>query len=142
MTRRLVIISPCRDEARFVGLTLDSVVKQTCRPVLWIIVDDGHREQTVAIMAPYANQHPWIKLVQRQRSDARHLRPGVVREISGLRLLPFSGMCHWRQCCSWLSSHTGKTRNLASFLSQIIFGFPAARGHPVLLQTRELHSMQ
>lgn len=78
MKRRLVVISPCRDEERFVRLTLDSVVKQTYRPDLWIIVDDGSRDQTAAIVAQYADQHPWIRLVQRQRGGVRQLGPGVV----------------------------------------------------------------
>jgi len=78
MKRRLVVISPCRDEERFVRLTLDSVVKQTYRPDLWIIVDDGSRDQTAAIVAQCADQHPWIRLVQRQRGGVRQLGPGVV----------------------------------------------------------------
>lgn len=78
MKRRLVIISPCRDEEQFVQVTLDSVIKQTYRPDLWIIVDDGSRDRTAEIVASYAVKHPWIKLVRRHRSGGRQLGPGVV----------------------------------------------------------------
>ncbi len=67
MKRRLVIISPCRDEEQFVRFTLDSVVNQTYRPDLWIIVDDGSRDRTAEIVAGYTAAHPWIRLVRRRR---------------------------------------------------------------------------
>jgi glycosyltransferase involved in cell wall biosynthesis len=82
MTRRLVIISPCRDEEQFVRFTLDSVVKQTCRPDLWIIVDDGSRDRTAEIVAGYTAAHPWIRLVRRQREGGRQLGPGVVNAFN------------------------------------------------------------
>lgn len=78
MTPRLVIISPCRDEAEFVRLTLESVVNQNRPPDLWIIVDDGSRDRTADLIAPYAARHPWIKLVRRPGRRERQLGPGVV----------------------------------------------------------------
>jgi biofilm PGA synthesis N-glycosyltransferase PgaC len=82
MTRRLVIISPCRDEEQLVRFTLDSVVNQTCRPDLWIIVDDGSRDRTAQIVEGFAAAHPWIRLVRRQRHGGRQLGPGVVNAFN------------------------------------------------------------
>lgn len=82
MQRRLVIISPCRDEAQYVQLTLDSVVKQTYRPHLWIIVDDGSRDRTAEIVERYVKEYPWIKLVRRERGGSRQLGPGVVNAFN------------------------------------------------------------
>lgn len=78
MIRRLVIISPCRDEARFVELTLSSVVNQTCRPDRWLIVDDGSNDATPEIVSPYVATHAWIELLRRPRGGHRQLGPGVV----------------------------------------------------------------
>ncbi len=78
MMPRLVIISPCRNEEQFVQLTLDSVVNQTHRPDLWIIVDDGSRDRTAEIVGRYAEAHPWIRLLRRSRGGPRQLGPGVV----------------------------------------------------------------
>jgi glycosyltransferase involved in cell wall biosynthesis len=78
MKHRLVIISPCRDEEQYIRLTLDSVVNQTYRPHLWIIVDDCSRDGTPEIVEGYAAQHPWIRLVRRERGGCRQLGPGVV----------------------------------------------------------------
>jgi poly-beta-1,6-N-acetyl-D-glucosamine synthase len=74
----LVIISPCRNEEAFVQFTLDSVVRQVQRPDLWIIVDDCSRDRTAEIVERYAQAHPWIRLVRRQRGGGRQLGPGVV----------------------------------------------------------------
>lgn len=78
MTPRLVIISPCRDEAQFVELTLRSVVNQTRPPDRWIIVDDDSRDATPDIVSCYAANHRWIELVRRKRGGERQLGPGVV----------------------------------------------------------------
>jgi poly-beta-1,6-N-acetyl-D-glucosamine synthase len=82
MSPRLVIISPCRDEEQFVRFTLDSVIKQTYRPDLWLIVDDGSRDRTAEIIADYTAPHPWIRLVRRQRTGGRRLGPGVVNAFN------------------------------------------------------------
>jgi poly-beta-1,6-N-acetyl-D-glucosamine synthase len=78
MIGRLVVISPCRDEAQFVELTLRSVVNQTRQPDRWIIVDDDSSDATPDIVSRYAAAHPWIELVRRKRGGDRHLGPGVV----------------------------------------------------------------
>ena len=88
MSPCLVIISPCRDEEKFVRFTLNSVVNQTVRPDLWLIVDDGSRDRTAEIVAGYTKAHPWIRLVRRRRAGGRQLGPGVVNAFNaGLEAL-------------------------------------------------------
>ena len=76
--RRYVLITPCRDEAKYARRTLDSVVNQTARPALWVIVDDGSKDQTPAILTEYAARVPWIKVVRRQDRGDRKLGGGVI----------------------------------------------------------------
>lgn len=78
MSRKYLLISPCRDEAEFMLQTLDSVVAQSERPARWVIVDDGSTDATPAILARYAAQHPWITIVTRQNRGQRAVGPGVV----------------------------------------------------------------
>ena len=61
--RSYLIVSPCRNEAKFMRRTLDSVVAQTLRPTLWVIVDDGSTDETPVILAEYAQKHDWIRIV-------------------------------------------------------------------------------
>lgn len=79
---RLVVITPCRDEARYLPALIDSVVKQTVRPVLWVLVDDGSQDQTYEIMSRAAAEHPWIRPLRRERQGPRQLGPGVVNAFN------------------------------------------------------------
>src|SRR5207253_10085160 len=47
--RRYCLITPCRDEADYARITLESITKQTIPPALWVIVDDGSTDNTPRI---------------------------------------------------------------------------------------------
>jgi poly-beta-1,6-N-acetyl-D-glucosamine synthase len=66
MTRILsyVIITPARNEARFIELTLRSVIAQSVLPLKWVIVSDGSTDGTDEIVKRYATDYPYIELVQ------------------------------------------------------------------------------
>lgn len=76
--RRYVIISPCRNEAGYMRKTLDSVVAQTARPTLWVIVDDGSSDETPAILADHAAKHDWIRILAKPDRGHRAVGPGVI----------------------------------------------------------------
>ena len=69
---RYVLITPARNEAQFIELTIKSVVSQTVRPVQWVIVSDGSTDGTDAIVSKYAVENPWIELVQMPERRERH----------------------------------------------------------------------
>ena len=73
-----VIISPCRNEADFMLNTLDSVVAQSIRPSLWVIVDDGSTDATPEILAEYAEKYDFIEVVTRENRGHRSVGPGVI----------------------------------------------------------------
>ena len=58
--------------------TLDSVVAQTLRPALWVIVDDGSTDGTAEILAEYTARHDWIRVVQKPDRGHRAVGPGVI----------------------------------------------------------------
>jgi biofilm PGA synthesis N-glycosyltransferase PgaC len=72
------IVSPVRDEEKYVRRTLDSVVNQTVPPDLWVIVDDGSTDATPQILADYAARYPFIRVIQRQNRGMRRVGGGVV----------------------------------------------------------------
>ena len=59
-----VLITPARNEAEFIGLTIESVLAQTVRPIKWVIVSDGSTDATSDIVRRYAVQHGWIELLE------------------------------------------------------------------------------
>jgi glycosyltransferase involved in cell wall biosynthesis len=78
MSRRYVLISPCRNEADFMRQTLDSVIAQSAPPAKWVIVDDGSSDATPLILREYARRHSWIEVVTRQDRGRRAVGPGVI----------------------------------------------------------------
>lgn len=76
--RRYCLITPCRDEGQYARRTIESVLKQTVLPALWVIVDDGSTDVTPKIIAEYAAQHPWIKVITRTNRGDRKLGGGVI----------------------------------------------------------------
>src|SRR5262245_49091147 len=78
MAPKLLVISPCRDEAQHMRETLQTVVAQSLLPTLWIIVDDGSVDTSAGIIAEYCEQHDWIKLVSRSNRGHRSVGPGVI----------------------------------------------------------------
>ena len=76
--RRYALITPCRDEAVYARRTLDSVLRQTEPPALWVIVDDGSKDATPAILAEYAARTPYIRLVKRPDRGDRKVGGGVI----------------------------------------------------------------
>jgi glycosyltransferase involved in cell wall biosynthesis len=76
--RAILVVSPCRNEADYMRRTLDSVIGQTLRPALWVIVDDGSTDDTPAILADYAARHDWIRVVRKPDRGHRAVGPGVI----------------------------------------------------------------
>jgi len=72
---KYVLVTPSRNEEKFIRKTLESMVAQTLRPVRWVIVDDGSSDRTGEIAAEYAQRYPWIEVVRRP--------PRVERSFAG-----------------------------------------------------------
>lgn len=75
---KYVIITPVRDEEKYIESCIRSVLAQTILPVEWVIVDDGSSDGTWAILTRYAAQHPWITAVHRARSGPRQNASAVM----------------------------------------------------------------
>jgi poly-beta-1,6-N-acetyl-D-glucosamine synthase len=61
---RYVLITPARNEAASIELTIRSVIAQTVLPVKWVIVSDGSTDGTDEIVQKYLAQHDWIELLR------------------------------------------------------------------------------
>ncbi len=67
-----VLITPARNEASFIELTIRSVVSQTVLPARWVIVSDGSTDGMDEIVKEYAATYQWIELVQMPERKERH----------------------------------------------------------------------
>lgn len=78
MDSSYVLISPCRNESRYMRETLDTVLAQSILPTKWVIVDDGSTDATPEILQEYAAKHAFIQIVTRKDRGHRAVGPGVV----------------------------------------------------------------
>ena len=67
-----ILITPARNEAQFIDLTLQSMVAQTLLPLRWVIVSDGSTDGTDDIVRKYTADHPWIELLRMPERKERH----------------------------------------------------------------------
>jgi biofilm PGA synthesis N-glycosyltransferase PgaC len=82
-----VLITPARNEARFIELTIRSVVAQTVRPLKWVIVSDGSTDGTDDIVRRYMAEHRWIELVRMPERRERTFAGKVRAFQAGYKLL-------------------------------------------------------
>lgn len=75
---KLAVVSPVRDESKYVRNTLESMIIQTVRPQEWLFVDDGSSDDTRTIIESYASRHPWIRVVANSDRGFRQLGSGVI----------------------------------------------------------------
>lgn len=69
---RYVLITPARNEAQYIDLTLRSITVQTHPPFRWVIVSDGSIDGTDEIVGRYLVKHPWIELLRMPERKERH----------------------------------------------------------------------
>jgi poly-beta-1,6-N-acetyl-D-glucosamine synthase len=94
---KYLIISPCRNEAKFMQQTLDSVISQSILPAKWVIVDDGSTDETPIILKEYASRYSWIEIVTRKDRGTRSVGPGVIEAFyagyESVDLSPYAYLC-------------------------------------------------
>ena len=78
-----VLITPARNEAAFIELTLKSVISQTARPLKWVIVSDGSTDGTDEIVTRCAAGQSWIELVRMPERRERHFAGKVIAFNAG-----------------------------------------------------------
>jgi biofilm PGA synthesis N-glycosyltransferase PgaC len=78
------LITPARNEERFIEKLIQSMVAQTVLPAKWVIVDDGSTDRTPEIVESYVAQYPWIELVCRPQRNDRNFAAKVHSFNEGL----------------------------------------------------------
>src|SRR6266516_338242 len=73
-----IVISPVRNEANYLPLTINSMVSQSVRPRRWVLVDDGSSDETGRIVDEAAGRYGWIQAVHRPDRGYRQAGGGVI----------------------------------------------------------------
>jgi biofilm PGA synthesis N-glycosyltransferase PgaC len=85
--RQYVLLTPVKNEESTIGITIDSVVKQSLLPTEWIIVSDGSTDQTDSIVEAAARANPWIRLIQLPIRPTRSFSAVVHATETGVKVL-------------------------------------------------------
>jgi len=75
-----VLVTPAKNEAKYIPETIKSVTTQKIKPLKWVIVNDGSTDGTEKIVLKAARQYPYIKLISRTAKSS-HSFESVVRAI-------------------------------------------------------------
>lgn len=81
---KYVLITPARNEAAFIELTIQSMIAQAVLPLRWVIVSDGSTDGTDQIVKRYTPSHPWIHLIRMPERKDRHFAGKVLAFQAGL----------------------------------------------------------
>lgn len=66
------IVTPARNEAQYIELTIRSMIVQSRPPLKWVIVSDGSTDQTDEIVRKYLGDYEWIELLRMPERKERH----------------------------------------------------------------------
>jgi poly-beta-1,6-N-acetyl-D-glucosamine synthase len=95
--RRYLLVSPSRDEAKFLARTLESVAAQSVPPACWVVIDDGSTDESPRILAEYAARLPYLRVVRRTDRGGRSVGPGVIEAfyhgLEQVRLEDYDYVC-------------------------------------------------
>lgn len=84
---KYVLVTPARNEARFIEQLINCVVAQTVRPLKWIIVSDGSTDGTDDIVERFLADHRWIELIRLPERRDRSFAGKVVAFTAGYEKL-------------------------------------------------------
>jgi poly-beta-1,6-N-acetyl-D-glucosamine synthase len=95
--RRYCLVTPCRNEAKFIRRTLETTTAQSVPPTRWVIVDDGSTDETPQILAEFAARYDYIRVIKRADRGKRAVGPGVIEAfydgLSTIDLDDFDYVC-------------------------------------------------
>jgi biofilm PGA synthesis N-glycosyltransferase PgaC len=79
----------------FIELTIKSVVAQTIRPLMWVIVSDRSDDGTDQIVCSYAERYPFIQFVRNDQPSERNTAAKVHAINIGIKSLAQTGYAYF-----------------------------------------------
>jgi len=66
LDKSYVLLTAARNEEKYIGDCIDSILAQSVLPIKWIIVNDGSTDGTEKIVESYEKNHTFIRLVNKK----------------------------------------------------------------------------
>ena len=87
---RYVVISPVRNEEKYINRTLDAIIAQTIKPSEWVLVDDGSSDKTREIITQYSVKYEMDKQINLKDKGYYFLEGGAGSFMKGCKCVSIS----------------------------------------------------
>lgn len=72
MQSRYVLLTAAKNEESYLSEAIQSVLRQSVRPLAWFVVDDGSTDRTATIVRQFAAENPFIRLHSADSREGRN----------------------------------------------------------------------
>ncbi|MGD9973965.1 MAG: glycosyltransferase family 2 protein [Desulfatirhabdiaceae bacterium] len=87
MKNTYILITPARNEEKYLRATIDNILQQTVLPTRWVIIDDASTDSSPDILKEYSEKHPFISNVRLDRDPVRNYGSRVNAVLAGYQSL-------------------------------------------------------
>jgi glycosyltransferase involved in cell wall biosynthesis len=91
----VTVVTPAYNVAKYVGETVDSVLRQTFRDFEYLVVDDGSVDNSVDVVKAHVGDDPRFRLVAGEHRGLSAARNAGVREAKGEYIAFLDGDDRW-----------------------------------------------
>jgi glycosyltransferase involved in cell wall biosynthesis len=91
----VTVVTPAYNIAKYVGETVDSVLRQTFHDFEYLVVDDGSTDNSVDVVRAHVGDDPRFRLVQGEHRGLSAARNAGVREARGQYIAFLDGDDRW-----------------------------------------------
>jgi glycosyltransferase involved in cell wall biosynthesis len=91
----VTVVTPAYNIAKYIGETVDSVLRQTFRDFEYLVVDDGSTDNSVDVVKAHVGDDPRFRLVQGEHRGPSAARNAGIREAKGQYIAFLDGDDRW-----------------------------------------------
>jgi glycosyltransferase involved in cell wall biosynthesis len=82
MKNDYIVITPAKNESDYIMFTINSMIKQSIKPLKWIIVDDSSSDGTFEIIEKTTQNISWITIIKKNTVEKRAPGANVVNAFN------------------------------------------------------------
>jgi glycosyltransferase involved in cell wall biosynthesis len=91
----VTVVTPAYNVAKYIGETVDSVLRQTFHDFEYLVVDDGSTDNSVEVIKAHVGDDPRFRLVQGEHRGPSAARNAGIREAKGQYIAFLDGDDRW-----------------------------------------------
>ncbi len=91
----VTVITPAYNVARYIGETIDSVLRQTRGDFEYLVMDDGSTDDTVAVAQAHAGHDPRVRLIAGEHQGVVRTRNSALLQARGKYIAFLDGDDRW-----------------------------------------------